>query len=100
MNNDIKTESGKIVGQWDGESAHDLMAELQRIMKMFRETGSLDKLNPRDMPHRDQFPEDLKSFQAYRLWGCDKTDTCVVGARADRLDSVAKIRAFSLVENH
>jgi hypothetical protein len=100
MSNEIKTESGKVVGQWDGAVATDLMSELKKIMKQLRDEGGRDKLNPKDMPHREQIPEDLQTFQPYRLWGCDKSQTCVVGARADRLEPVAKVRAFSFVEHH
>lgn len=100
MDNDIKTESGQVIGQWDGEKAEDLMRELQRILKMYRHSGSTETLNPRDMPHRHQLPEDLHTFKAYRLWGCDKQQICVVGTKADRLESVDKVRTFSLIDHH
>jgi hypothetical protein len=42
----------------------------------------------------------LLNFNAYPLWGCDKAGNCVVGAGANRIEPVAKVLAFSLVEHH
>lgn len=100
MSNDIKTVGGTVVGQWNGDNAADLSAELQRIIKGLREENSSDKLNSREMPHRNQIPEDLQAFKAYALWGCDKRGQCVVGAGANRLESIEKVRSFSIIEHH
>ena len=99
MSNDIKTSAGTVVGQWDGQNADDLSKELQRIVASLRQQNSAEKLAARDMPHRDQIPEDLRTFKAYTLWGCDARGMCVVGAAANRLES-EKVRAFSLIDHH
>jgi len=100
MSNEIKTSEGRVVGSWDGASASELMKELTRIRKMLADEKSSQKLTPRDMPHRDQIPDDLQNFRAYPLWACDKEGTCLVGAGANRLEPVQKVLAFSLVEHH
>ena len=41
-----------------------------------------------------------QKFNAYPLWGCDKQGSCLVGASANRIESVEKVLAFSLVEHH
>lgn len=100
MSNDIKTIEGRVVGSWDGVSAKDLMQELARVRKQLADEKSSEKINPRDLPHRDQIPADLHNFRAYPLWCCDKEGTCLVGAGANRLEPVQKVLAFSLVEHH
>lgn len=100
MSDEIKTNEGRVVGAWNGNSAQDLMAELARIRKQLATDKSSEKLSPRDMPHREQIHSDLKSFNAYPLWGCDKAGMCLVGAGANRLEPVSKVLAFSLVEHH
>jgi len=52
------------------------------------------------MPHREQLPEDLHSFKAYHIWGCDKSGRCLVGTNADRIEPVEKVRSFSLIDHH
>lgn len=100
MQDEIKSESGSVLGQWNGQRAEDFMQELKRVMKALKDTGSQEKLNPKDMPHRDQIPEDLLTFKAYRLWGCDRNNVCVVGSKADRLEPVEKVRTYSLIDHH
>lgn len=100
MSNDIKTSEGRVVGSWDGVSAKDLMQELGRIRQELAAERKGEKIQPRDMPHRDQLPPDLQHFNAYPLWGCDKEGQCVVGAAANRIESVQKVLSFSLVEHH
>lgn len=100
MSDEIKTTSGRVVGLWNGSSARELMNELARIRKVLADEGAGEKLNPRDMPHRDQLPDDLKQFNAYPLWGCDKEGACLVGAGANRIEPVAKVLSFSLVDHH
>ena len=100
MSNEIKTSTGRVVGTWDGASASELMKELARIRQMFADENSNEKLSPKDMPHRDQIPNDLQNFRAYPLWSCDKEGTCLVGAGANRLEPVQKVLSFSLVEHH
>ena len=94
MSDDIVAKTGKVVGQWDGRDAGDLKAELARIKQELRKAGSTDKVEVTGVPHRDQFPDDLKDFTAYLLWGCDKNGVCLVGSGANRLESVASIRDF------
>ena len=100
MSNDIKTTEGRVVGSWDGVCAKEFMAEIGRGRKALAAAGNGEKLQPRDMPRRDQLPADLKSFNAYPLWGCDKNGQCVVGAGANRIEPVEKVLSFSLVEHH
>lgn len=97
---DIKTKNGRVVGFWDGNYARDLMAEIARIKKMLAEENAGDSLDSREMPHRDQLHEDLHNFRAYHLWGCDKHGECVVGTNANRIESVEKVLAFSLIDHH
>ena len=94
MSDDIVTKAGKIVGQWDGRDAGDLKTELARVKQELRKAGSTDKVEVTGVPHRDQFPDDLKDFTPYLLWGCDKNNVCLVGSGANRLESVASIRDF------
>ena len=100
MSDEIKTSSGRVVGSWNGESAQEFMRELGRIRQALASERSGDKLIPREMPHRDQLPADLLQFNAYALWGCDKQGQCVVGAGANRIETVEKVLSFSLVEHH
>lgn len=100
MSNDIKTAEGRVVGSWDGVAAEDLKKELARIKQVLAGEGKGERLSPRDMPHRDQLPGDLKSFNAYPLWGCDVNGSCLVGAGANRIEPVDKVLAFSLVDHH
>jgi hypothetical protein len=99
MSDEIKSNEGRVVGSWDGNSAEELKQELARIRQMLASEGKGEKVQPRDMPHRDQLPTDLQSFNAYPLWGCDK-GSCLVGAGANRIEPMEKVLAFSLVEHH
>jgi hypothetical protein len=100
MSDEIKTTSGRVVGSWDGSTAKDLMQELGRIRKELATEGKGERVSHREMPHREQIPADLQSFNAYPLWGCDKQGQCVVGAVANRIEAVEKVLSFSLVEHH
>lgn len=100
MSNEIKTSEGRVVGSWDGKSAEELKQELTRIRRLLESEGKGEKVQPRDMPHRDQLHADLQNFRAYPLWGCDKDGSCLVGAGANRIESVEKVLSFSLVEHH
>ena len=100
MSDEIKTSEGRVVGSWNGNSAQELMTELARIRKQLSAEKSSEKLIPREMPHSDQVPADLKTFKAYPIWGCDKSGSCLVGAGANRIEPVQKVLAFSLVEHH
>ena len=90
MSDDIVSRSGAVVGQWDGKDIKDLQEELARI----RREVSGDKVEPSGVPHQDQFPDDLKNFTAYILWGCDSNNVCLVGSGANRPESVESIREF------
>ncbi|WP_018078615.1 hypothetical protein [Thiobacillus denitrificans] len=100
MSDEIKTNAGRVVGHWDGQQATQLMSELANIRQQMLKEGSEDKLIAREMPHRDQLPEDLHSFKAYHIWGCDAGGNCVVGTNANRIESIQKVRSFSLIEHH
>ena len=100
MSDEIKTNEGRVVGSWDGNSAEALKQELARIRQVLASEGKGEKVQFRDIPHRDQLPADLHSFNAYPLWGCDKSGSCLVGAAANRIEPVAKVLSFSLVEHH
>ena len=90
MSDDIVSRSGTVVGQWNGQDVQDLEKELARIK---REVSG-DKVEPSGVPHQDQFPDDLKNFTAYILWGCDSNNVCLVGSGANRTESVDSIREF------
>ena len=79
MSDEIKTNEGRVVGSWDGNSAEALKQELARIRQVLASEGKGEKVQFRDIPHRDQLPADLHSFNAYPLWGCDKSGSCLVG---------------------
>jgi len=100
MSDEIKTNEGRVVGSWDGNSAEALKQELARIRQVLASEGKGEKVNFRDIPHRDQLPADLHSFNAYPLWCCDKNGSCLVGAAANRIEPVEKVLAFSLVDHH
>ncbi len=97
---EIKTNSGRVVGRWNGERARELMKEIARIRQVLQSEGASDSLDSRSMPHRDQLHADLLQFKAYHLWGCDKHGECLVGTGANRIESVEKVLSFSLVEHH
>jgi len=100
MSDDIKTNSGRVVGRWSGDSAQELMGEIARIKQVLRQENSSEFLDSRAMPHREQLPRDLLDFRAYHLWGCDKRGACLVGTNANRIESVEKVLSFSLIEHH
>ncbi len=100
MSDDIKTDAGRTVGQWSGESVGELQVELTRIRNGLREESSRERLIAKQMPHRDQLPEDLHNFKAYHIWGCDRNGNCLVGTHANRVEPVDKVRTFSLIDHH
>ncbi|MCB1789325.1 MAG: hypothetical protein KDJ27_07590 [Gammaproteobacteria bacterium] len=100
MSNEIKTSNGRTVGQWSGERAEDLVQELERIRGELQSQNAAERLVAKQMPHREQLPEDLHSFKAYHIWGCDRAGNCVVGTHANRIEPVDKVRTFSLIDHH
>ena len=100
MTNDITTNAGRKVGEWSGESAEELLNELARIRDHLRSEKSTEKLIAKQMPHREQLPEDLHNFKAYHIWGCDLGGNCLVGTHANRIESLDKVRSFSLIDHH
>ncbi len=100
MSDEIKTNTGRVIGHWNGDSAQDLMGEIARIKQVLRQENSSETLDSRAMPHREQLTEDLHNFRAYHLWGCDKHGSCLVGTNANRIESVEKVLSFSLIEHH
>jgi len=97
---EIKTSSGRVVGSWDGKSSKELMAEIRRIKVALAQEKSSDTLVSKEMPHREQIHADLQNFNAYHLWGCDVNGECLVGAGANRIESVDKVLSFSLIDHH
>lgn len=100
MSHDIKTNAGNTVGQWNGERVEELQTELSRIRDTLRAQSSTERLVAKEMPHRDQLPEDLHNFKAYHIWGCDRSGNCLVGTHANRIEPVEKVRSFSLIDHH
>ena len=100
MSDDIKTQSGRTVGSWNGADVQDLQQELDRIRQTLRSEGSSEKLIAAEMPHREQLPSDLQHFAAYPIWGCDRQEQCLCGARANRVVSVEDVRQYSLIDHH
>lgn len=90
MSDDIVSRSGAVVGRWDGQDVQTLQQELARIKREVPD----DRVEPGGVPHRDQFPDDLKNFTPYILWACDKNEVCLVGSGANRTETVASIREF------
>jgi hypothetical protein len=97
---EIKTNTGRVVGSWNGECAKQLMAEIARINQALAQEKATDKVDSGEMPHREQIHNDLQNFKAYHLWGCDKNGQCLVGTAANRIESVQKVLSFSLVDHH
>lgn len=97
---EIKTNSGRVVGSWNGECAKQLMAEIARINQALVQEKAADILDSRMMPHREQIHNDLQNFKAYKLWGCDKNGQCLVGGAANRIESIDKVLSFSLIDHH
>lgn len=100
MSDEIKTNAGRTVGEWNGARAEELQVELSRIRDALKAESSTEKLVAKEMPHRDQLPEDLHSFKAYHIWGCDQSGNCLVGTHANRIEPVEKVRTFSLIDHH
>lgn len=100
MSNEIKTRSGRVVGSWDGENLEDLRKELDRIKAALAAEGANDRLAPSGIPHADQLPEDLRTFKAYPIWGCDQNQNCLCGANANRVVSVKDVRQYSMIDHH
>ena len=100
MNNEIKTNAGRTVGQWSGETVDELQVELTRIRDTLRSESSTERVIAKQMPHRDQLPEDLHNFKAYHIWGCDRRGNCLVGTHANRVEPIDKVRSFSLIDHH
>lgn len=90
MSDDIVSRSGAVVGRWDGQDVKTLQQELARIKREVPD----DRVEPDGVPHRDQFPDDLKNFTPYILWACDRNEVCLVGSGANRTETVASIREF------
>ncbi len=90
MSDNITSRSGAVVGQWDGKDVADLQKELARI----KQEVPGDRVQPEGVPHQYQFPDDLKGFTAYILWGCDPQGVCLVGSGANRTETVESIREF------
>lgn len=100
MSNEIKTNAGRTVGHWSGEEITELQAELSRIRDELKVGESTERLVAKEMPHRDQLPEDLHNFKAYHIWGCDPSGNCLVGTHANRIEPLDKVRSFSLIDHH
>ena len=100
MKNDICTNAGRKVGEWSGESVIELQTAIARIRVHLITEGSSERLVAKEMPHRDQLPPDLHSFNAYHIWGCDSAGNCLVGTHANRIETLEKVRRFSLIEHH
>lgn len=100
MSDEIKTDAGRTVGQWSGESVADLQTELTRIREELEAESSRERLVAKTMPHREQLPEDLHNFKAYHIWGCDRVGNCLVGTHANRVEPVDNVRNFSLIDHH
>ena len=100
MSNEIKTNAGRTVGHWSGESVTELQTELSRIRDELKVSESTERLVAKEMPHRDQLPEDLHNFKAYHIWGCDSSGNCLVGTHANRIEPLEKVRSFSLIDHH
>lgn len=97
---DIKTNSGRVIGSWNGQCVKELMAEVKRIKDVLAQEGSSEVLVSKEMPHREQLHDDLQNFRAYHLWGCDVNGQCLVGTGANRIESAEKVLSFSLIDHH
>lgn len=100
MSNEIKTRSGRTVGTWDGRRIEDLQVELARIRSVLASENAGERLAPAGVPHSEQIPEDLRTFKAYPIWGCDINQNCLCGANANRVVRVHDVRQYSLIDHH
>ncbi len=90
MSNDIMSRKGEVVGQWNGNDVNELKNELARLKKELKG----DRVEYTGIPHKDQFPEDLQGFTAYIIWAVDKSENCLTGSGANRIEPIAQIREF------
>jgi hypothetical protein len=98
--NEIRTNSGTVVGHWDGKNVLDLQQELARIRREVLSKSPAEKIAPGGIPHREQLPTDLRSFTAYLIWGCDTAANCLCGMNANRVVAVDDVRRYSLLDHH
>ena len=96
MSDEIKTNEGRVVGSWDGNSAEALKQELARIRQVLASEGKGEKVQFRDVPHRDQLPADLHSFNAYPSVGL-RQERFVLGGRRCKQDRAGRKGACVLV---
>ena len=100
MSDEIKTNVGRKIGEWSGMKVTDLQDEISRIRSILSSENSAERLIAKEMPHRDQLPKDLHTFKAYHIWGCDLEGNCLVGTHANRIESIEKVRTYSLIDHH
>ncbi len=94
MSDNIISRNNRVVGSWNGTDAKSLKVELGRIKKQLRAERGDVRVEPSGIPHKEQFPEDLKNFTPYILWACDKNSICLTGSGANRLEAVETIREY------
>ena len=92
MSNHIETDSGRVVGEWDGRDVRELIQVLVDIKRQLKLEGTRENVTRKGIPHQHQCPEDLHTFSGYIIWACDRSGDCLVGSAADRTESVARIR--------
>lgn len=94
MSDEITTESGRVVGTWNGNSIIDLMEVLIQVRRQLSGAGQGERITRAGIPHQDQLPPDLREFTAYIIWGCDSEGKCLVGSGANRIEHVSSIREY------
>ncbi len=94
MSNEIRTQRGRVVGEWDGRDIIDLMDVLLQIKRQLSQSGEGERISREGIPHQEQLPADLQGFTAYIIWGCDKAGNCLVGSGGNRVEHVSSIREY------
>lgn len=80
-------DGDETVGEWNGESIHDLVRELDRIEEKI-------DANYNSLPHSSNIPDDLKGDieKDCSIWTCDKSGNCLTGEQGADIESADQIR--------
>lgn len=85
---DIKLETGVVIGQWDGRDVKQLLLILMRL----GEKHGKNNIAYHALPHEENIPKDLRPYTDYPIWACDQRGNCLVGESGDTIESFDEIR--------
>lgn len=87
---EIRTDSGRSVGIWDGHSVDELREELVFLVDEGFTLGT-ESINMYQLPRGDLIPEELEMRTDYPIWACDSQGMCLVQEDAGGTESAADI---------